>query len=98
LSLPLYPLKGYSLTCRSARAPGPNVSITDYDRKIVYARIGEQLRVAAMVDIVGFDAGLDPKRLALIKRQACETFPNAGDYARPPNGPACARPRRAACR
>jgi D-amino-acid dehydrogenase len=48
----------------------PDVSITDYDRKIVYARIGEQLRVAAMVDIVGFDPAVDPKRLALIKRQA----------------------------
>ncbi len=65
---------------RSTRAP--NVDVTDYDRKIVYARIGEQLRVAAMVDIVGFDAGLEPKRLALIKRQAVETFPLGGDYAR----------------
>jgi hypothetical protein len=46
----------------------------------VYARIGEQLRVAAMVDIVGFDPALDPKRLALIKRQAHDTFPNAGAY------------------
>jgi D-amino-acid dehydrogenase len=58
----------------------PDVSITDYDRKIVYARIGEQLRVAAMVDIVGFDPALDPKRLALIKRQAHDTFPDAGAY------------------
>jgi D-amino-acid dehydrogenase len=38
-----------------AEHQAPDVSITDYDRKIVYARIGEQLRVAAMVDIVGFD-------------------------------------------
>ncbi|AZF50138.1 D-amino acid dehydrogenase [Pseudomonas sp. R2-7-07] len=82
LSLPLYPLKGYSLSVPiGAQHRAPNVSITDYDRKIVYARIGEQLRVAAMVDIVGFDAGLEPKRLALMKRQALETFPNAGDYA-----------------
>ena len=58
----------------------PDLSITDYDRKIVYARIGEQLRVAAMVDIVGFDPAVDPERLALIKRQARDTFPNAGDY------------------
>jgi D-amino-acid dehydrogenase len=36
------------------------VSITDYDRKIVYARIGEQLRVAAMVDIVGLTPALSP--------------------------------------
>eukprot|EP01030_Chromulinospumella_sphaerica_P030055 gene30055-30549_t len=34
-----------------------------------------------MVDIVGFDTGLEPKRLALIKRQASETFPLAGDYS-----------------
>ncbi|MGR3889596.1 D-amino acid dehydrogenase [Pseudomonas sp. 1152_12] len=81
LSLPLYPLKGYSLSVPiGAQHQAPNVSITDYDRKIVYARIGEQLRVAAMVDIVGFDASLEPKRLALIKRQALETFPLAGDY------------------
>lgn len=81
LSLPLYPLKGYSLSVPiGARHQAPNVSVTDYDRKIVYARIGEQLRVAAMVDIVGFDASLVPKRLALMKRQAMETFPAAGDY------------------
>ncbi|MCK6188993.1 D-amino acid dehydrogenase [Pseudomonas sp. FP2309] len=82
LALPLYPLKGYSLSVPiGAQHQAPNVSITDYERKVVYARIGEQLRVAAMVDIVGFDAGLEPKRLALIKRQAVETFPAAGDYA-----------------
>lgn len=82
LALPLYPLKGYSLSVPiGAKHRAPNMSITDYDRKIVYARIGEQLRVAAMVDIVGFDAGLEPKRLALIRRQAVETFPLAGDYA-----------------
>jgi D-amino-acid dehydrogenase len=81
LQLPLYPLKGYSLTVPiGPEHQAPDVSITDYDRKIVYARIGEQLRVAAMVDIVGFDPAIDPKRLALIKRQARDTFPNAGAY------------------
>ena len=79
--LALYPLKGYSLSVPiGPQHQAPSVSITDYDRKIVYARIGEQLRVAAMVDIVGFDARLVPKRLALMKRQALETFPLAGDY------------------
>ncbi|AWY41686.1 FAD-dependent oxidoreductase [Pseudomonas putida] len=81
LHLPLYPLKGYSLTVPiGTDHRAPDVSITDYDRKIVYARIGEQLRVAAMVDIVGFDPAIDPQRLALIKRQARDTFPNAGNY------------------
>ncbi|HWT68366.1 MAG TPA: D-amino acid dehydrogenase [Pseudomonas sp.] len=81
LRLPLYPLKGYSLTVPIGTGHrAPDVSITDYDRKIVYARIGEQLRVAAMVDIVGFDPAVDPERLSLIKRQARDTFPDAGDY------------------
>ncbi|UZT92546.1 D-amino acid dehydrogenase [Pseudomonas koreensis] len=81
LHVPLYPLKGYSLTVPIGNGHrAPDVSITDYDRKIVYARIGEQLRVAAMVDIVGFDPAVDPERLALIKRQARDTFPDAGNY------------------
>ncbi|WP_336332612.1 D-amino acid dehydrogenase [Pseudomonas putida] len=81
LQLPLYPLKGYSLTLPiGPEHRPPEVSITDYDRKIVYARIGKQLRVAAMVDIVGFDPALDPKRLELLKRQARDTFPEAGTY------------------
>ncbi|AGI26438.1 putative oxidoreductase [Pseudomonas sp. ATCC 13867] len=79
--LPLYPLKGYSLTAPiRAGDRAPDVSLTDYDRKVVYARLGEQLRIAAMVDIVGFDPRLEPKRLALIRQQAMDTLPDACDY------------------
>ncbi|MEN5091134.1 D-amino acid dehydrogenase [Pseudomonas protegens] len=82
LKLPLYPLKGYSLSVPiGPQHRAPDISITDYNRKIVYARIGQQLRVAAMVDIVGFDPSPDPARLALIRRQAEQTFAAAGDYA-----------------
>ncbi|MDV2703279.1 D-amino acid dehydrogenase [Pseudomonas aeruginosa] len=81
LRLPLYPLKGYSLTLPvGAQHRAPDTSITDYDRKIVYARIGERLRIAAMVDIVGFDPGLEPARLALLRQQARDTFPQSGDF------------------
>ena len=81
LNLALYPLKGYSLTLAlSDPQKAPQVSITDYDRKIVYARIGEQLRIAAMVDIVGFDPSPDPKRLAQMRQLAASTFPEAGNY------------------
>ncbi|AVR70257.1 amino acid dehydrogenase [Pseudomonas paraeruginosa] len=81
LRLPLYPLKGYSLTLPiGAQHRAPETSITDYDRKIVYARIGERLRIAAMVDIVGFDPALEPARLALLRQQARDTFPLGGDF------------------
>lgn len=81
LHLPIYPLKGYSLTAPiRAGQQAPDVSITDYDRKIVYARLEDQLRVAAMVDIVGFDESLDPARLASIRQLAVATLPRAADY------------------
>lgn len=82
LRLPVYPLKGYSLTAGIATAHrAPELSITDYERKIVYARLDQQLRVAAMVDIVGYDETVDAHRLDSMRRQALETLPQAADYA-----------------
>ncbi|PZW78188.1 glycine/D-amino acid oxidase-like deaminating enzyme [Pseudomonas sp. 2848] len=81
LQLPVYPLKGYSLTAPVvATHRAPEVSITDYERKIVYARLEDQLRVAAMVDIVGYDEAVDAGRLASMRRLARETLPQAADY------------------
>jgi len=81
MHLPVYPLKGYSLTAPIApKHRAPEVSITDYERKIVYARLDSQLRVAAMVDIVGFDESVDARRLQSMRRLALETLPNAADY------------------
>jgi len=81
LKLPLYPLKGYSLSAPiGAEHRAPEVSITDYERKVVYARLDRQLRVAAMVDIVGFDESVDARRLASMRRLARDTLPDAADY------------------
>lgn len=83
LSLPLYPLKGYSLTApiEASHRP-PVVSVTDAEKKILYARIGGQLRVAAMADLVGEDASIDPVRIASLQRAVRATFPQAADYDR----------------
>ncbi|UVK84726.1 D-amino acid dehydrogenase [Pseudomonas sichuanensis] len=81
LNLPVYPLKGYSLTAPvTAAHRAPDVSLTDYERKIVYARLDQQLRVAAMVDIVGYDETVDAGRLRSMRRLAGETLPGAADY------------------
>lgn len=81
IRLPMYPLKGYSLTVPIADdARTPRISITDYAQKVVYARLGESLRVAGMAEIAGHDATPDPKRVALLARQAASRFPGAGDY------------------
>ncbi|MDB5959579.1 MAG: amino acid dehydrogenase [Massilia sp.] len=81
--LPLYPLKGYSLTAPIRESDlAPQISVTDFERKVLYARIGDALRVAAMVDMVGADTTLDPKRVANLTRQVRETMPRAADYER----------------
>ncbi|MFS2056157.1 FAD-dependent oxidoreductase, partial [Variovorax sp. CT11-76] len=52
--LPVYPLKGYSITLDVDPAPGaaPTVNVTDSARKVVFARIGSRLRVAGMAELV----------------------------------------------
>jgi D-amino-acid dehydrogenase len=83
LRLPLYPLKGYSLSLPIAdEDAAPRVSVTDAARKVVYARIGRVLRVAGMADLVGHDARIDPARLDLLVREARAAFPRAARWDR----------------
>ena len=83
--LPIYPLKGYSLTLDISKAKNfasaPRISITDSACKVVYALLGDELRIAGMADIAGYDTALDKVRVKLLISQAKAVFPNAGDYA-----------------
>ena len=80
--LPLYPLKGYSLSAPIRQDDiAPEISVTDFERKVLYARIGDRLRVAAMVDMVGEDVSLDARRVAGLTRLVRETMPRAADYS-----------------
>lgn len=73
--LPVYPMKGYSLTLRP-RAPGGALSrsVTDADRKVVFAPLREGgidlIRAAGVADLVGHDPALDPARLAAVRDAA----------------------------
>ena len=83
VTLPLYPLKGYSLTAPiRADDVAPEISVTDFERKVLYARIGDKLRVAAMVDMVGEDLSHNAKRVDGLTRQVKETMPRAADYSK----------------
>lgn len=81
ISVPVGPLKGYSYTVDiTDPSQAPKVSITDFEKKVVFARLGDKLRVAGMADRVGSDLNLDPRRLATLKKQALDVFPKAGNY------------------
>lgn len=82
--LPIYPLKGYSLTLDTGSADAasaPHISVTDSAYKVVYALLGSELRIAGMADVAGFNTRLDPVRVGLLIKQAKAVFPDAGDYA-----------------
>ncbi len=82
--LPIYPLKGYSLTLDTSAAKtyasAPRISVTDSAYKVVYALLGNELRIAGMADIAGYNTTLDKVRVALLIAQAKAVFPNAGDF------------------
>lgn len=81
ITVPIYPLKGYSISPPVLSPVAvPEVSITDYQRKIVYARIGARLRVAGMADIVGFDESVRPARIETLVSETRENFGDAVDF------------------
>lgn len=80
LRLPIYPLTGYSLSAAAIAGRAPGINVTDLHRKVVYARLGEQLRVAGMVEITGADESQRDARLTTLIRHVKEMFPLAADY------------------
>jgi D-amino-acid dehydrogenase len=77
--LPVYPLKGYSITVEVDPAPGaaPRVNVTDSARKVVFARIGSRLRVAGMAELVGHDASIPATRIETLAAATRAVFPHA---------------------
>jgi D-amino-acid dehydrogenase len=83
IRLPVYPLKGYSLTL-PVSGVSPRISVTDFKRKVVYAPLanpeGAKLRVAGMADIAGYGTHIDPVRIAQLIAEARGAFPAATDF------------------
>ncbi|MGE4238520.1 D-amino acid dehydrogenase [Hydrogenophaga sp.] len=79
LRVPVYPLKGYSLTLDVNDTPGaaPHVSETDAARKVVFARLGQRQRVAGMAERVGDDTAIPAARIASLMATARDIFPDA---------------------
>jgi D-amino-acid dehydrogenase len=77
--LPVYPLKGYSITVDVDPAPhaAPIVNVTDSARKVVFARIGSRLRVAGMAELVGHDASIPATRIETLVEATRSLFPRA---------------------
>ena len=81
IRVPVYPLKGYSLSLPIVDPAGaPRISVTDFKRKVVYARIGDELRVAGMADLSGRWPVIDPERIDQLVDEVKSAFPRATDF------------------
>jgi len=78
LYLPVYPLKGYSVTMAAGKG-APAVSITDEEHKIVISRLGGRIRAAGLAELCGYDKTIDLGRARLVSRALLDLFPDAGD-------------------
>lgn len=84
--LPVYPLKGYSITVPlrdTGERAAPRTSITDLSKKIVYARIGSKVRVAGRVELVGTDGRIPARAIRELTSAAAEMFPAGVDLSDP---------------
>ena len=83
ISIPVYPLKGYSITVPlDAGDEAPTVSLTDVAHKLVFSRLGDRLRVAGTAEMDGYNTEVNAVRCEAIARRAFDLFPGAGHPAR----------------
>jgi len=80
LKLPIYPVKGYSLTV-PLKDPGrgPVSTIHDDNLKVVSTRLGDRLRASGFVEMADFNRDIPEARLATIRRSVESRFPGCAD-------------------
>ncbi|WP_404365457.1 D-amino acid dehydrogenase [Marinobacter sp.] len=78
--LPIYPVKGYSLTADINDPELAPLSTVHDDRfKVVSTRLGDRLRATGFVELAGFNRDIPERRLDTIRRSVASRFPGAAD-------------------
>lgn len=82
LSLPVYPVKGYSLTVPIINSDAAPVStVMDETYKVAITRFDQRIRVGGMAELAGFDLTLNPRRRLTLEKVLSGLFPQAGDVS-----------------
>jgi len=80
IQLPVYPVKGYSLTMPITDADGAPVStVMDETYKVGITRLGDRIRVGGTAELAGFSQRLRGPRRATLKHSVADLFPQGGD-------------------
>lgn len=79
IRIPVYPVKGYSLTLPIADASlAPVSTVMDESYKIAITRLGDRIRVGGTAEIAGFDLTLRPSRKAALTHSVTDLFGGGG--------------------
>jgi D-amino-acid dehydrogenase len=82
IDIPVYPVKGYSLTIPIVdESLAPVSTVLDETYKIALTRFDQRIRVGGMAELAGFDQTLRPRRRATLEMVTQQLFPG-GDLAR----------------
>ena len=83
LQIPVYPVKGYSLTVPIVNSDASPIStVMDETYKVAITRFDDRIRVGGMAELAGFDLSLNPRRRETLEMVLNSLFPNAGDVSK----------------
>jgi D-amino-acid dehydrogenase len=81
LSVPIIPVKGYSITLPITDAAGaPLSTVMDETYKVAITRLGDRIRAGGTAELAGYDTSLSENRRATLERSVRDLFPEGGDF------------------
>ncbi|MBV7396409.1 D-amino acid dehydrogenase [Mameliella sediminis] len=81
--LPVYPVKGYSVTLPVTQdADAPQSTIMDETHKVAITRLGDRIRVAGTAEIAGYSNRLGPHATDTVRHVIGDLFPKGGDLSK----------------
>jgi D-amino-acid dehydrogenase len=83
LRVPVYPIKGYSVTVPIENADGaPESTVMDETYKVAITRLGNRIRAGGTAAISGYDMVLHESRKATLVHSVGDLFPKGGDISK----------------
>ncbi|TIS96465.1 D-amino acid dehydrogenase [Mesorhizobium sp.] len=83
IRLPIYPIKGYSLTIPIGNRPlPPTIGSVDEHNLVAISRFDDRIRVTATAEFAGYDTSHKPTDFAFMKGVAEDLYPDGADYHR----------------
>ena len=83
IRIPVYPVKGYSITVPITEASGaPESTVMDETHKVAVTRLGDRIRVGGTAELAGYTLKLHEARRDTLTHVVGDLFPRGGDAAR----------------